>query len=345
MKNLQNYLFKLCSEHLPSGFETRSDRIKEILESLVDECSVDAAGNVVGFRKAAIPGAKKLLLDAHLDEIGLIVTEIDESGFIHFTNLAGFSPVCLPASSVTVFGTRALAGVVATLPPHLQTKEESKKVTPIKDLVIDIGYSAEKARELVRVGDPILLRQNCAELMNNRVCGKALDNRVGVAVLLDVLTSIQKLPIPVDLYVVFSAGEEFNGFGARHAAWSIAPDEAIVVDVTHAESPGTPKEQSFPLGSGAAIGIAPILCGGMTDKLLNIAERCSIPYTKEVMSEKTGTNSDCITTSRSGVPTALVSVPLRYMHSGCEVVDLNDMKACSRLIGRYIHQGGVNRHE
>ena len=345
MRNLQNYLFKLCSEHLPSGFESRSDRVKEILEPLVDECSVDAVGNVIGFRKAAIPGAKKLLLDAHLDEIGLIVTEIDDGGFIHFTNLAGFSPVCLPAATVTVFGTRALAGVVATVPPHLQTKEDSKKVTAIKDLVIDIGYPADKARELVRVGDPILLRQSCAELMNNRVCGKALDNRAGVAVLLDVLNSIQKMPIPVDLYVVFSAGEEFNGFGARHAAWSITPDEAIVVDVTHGESPGAPKDQSFPLGSGATIGIAPILCGGMTSKLINIAERCSIPYAKEIMSGKTGTNADSIIVSRSGVPTALISFPLRYMHSGCEVVDLNDMKACSRLIGRYIHQGGANRHE
>lgn len=345
MKNLQNYLFELCGEQLPSGFECYAAAAKNLLTPLVDECYTDNAGNVIGFRKAAIPGAKKLLLDAHLDEIGLIVTEIDDNGFIHFTNLAGFSPVSLPAAMVTVKGTRALPGIVATLPPHLLSQEEAKETIPMKKMVIDIGYPAQKARELVKVGDPIILRQSCADLLNNRVCGKALDNRAGVAVLLDVLSSIQKMPIPVDLYVVFSAGEEFSGFGARHAAWSIGPDESIVVDVTHGSSPNTPKDKAFALGSGAVIGVAPILCGGMTSKLLDLADRCQIPFEKEAMSGRTGTNSDYIAASKRGVPTALVSIPLRYMHSGCEVVDLNDMKACSRLIGRYIHQGGTNRHE
>ena len=344
MKNLQNYLFELCGEHLPSGFESHAANVKNLLAPLVDECSCDAAGNVIGYRKAAIPGAKKLLLDAHLDEIGLIVTKIDDHGFLHFTNLAGFSPVSLPATNVTVKGVRSLPGIVATLPPHLIAKEEEEKVLPMKKLVIDIGYSAEKARELVKVGDPIVLRQSCADLLSDRVCGKALDNRAGVAVLLDVLASLQKMPLPVDLYVVFSAGEEFSGFGACHAAWNIEPEEAIVVDVTHGISPNTPKEKAFALGSGAAIGIAPILCGGMTAKLTDIATRCQIPFEREAMSGRTGTNCDAIAASRCGVPTALVSIPLRYMHSGCEVVDLHDMKACSRLISRYIHQGGA-RHE
>jgi endoglucanase len=149
----------------------------------------------------------------------------------------------------------------------------------------------------------------------------------------------------VDLYVVFSAGEEFSGFGARHAAWAIEPDEAIVIDVTHGVSANTPKDKAFALGSGAIVGIAPILNGGMTDKLLDLAERCKLPFAKEAMGGRTGTNSDCVATSRNGVPTALVSIPLRYMHSGCEVVDLADMKACAQLIGRYIHQGGLNRYE
>lgn len=343
MKELQNYLFELCGEYLPSGFESSVSAARELLAPLVDECSIDRAGNLIGCRRAALPNAKKILLDAHIDEIGLMVTKIDDHGFIHFTNLAGFSPVILPAATVTVRGKRPVPGVVATLPPHLLTKEDQKKSLPMKKMVIDIGYSAERARELVRVGDPIVLRQSCADLLNNRVSGKALDNRAGVAVLLNVLSRLQKMPLPVELYTVFSAGEEFSGFGARHAAWEIAPDEAIVVDVTHGVSNNTPKEKAFALGSGAVIGVSPVLNGEVTARLLELADRHDIPFAREAMSGRTGTNSDCIAASRGGVAVGMVSIPLRYMHSGCEVVDLADMQACARLISRYVLQGGAGR--
>ncbi len=341
MKNLQNYLFELCGEHLPSGFEGAAVGVKDLLAPLVDECYSDKSGNVIGFRKAGIPNAKKIMLDAHLDEIGLMVTKVDDNGFIHFANLAGFSPACLPASMVTVKGVRPLPGVVATLPPHLLTEEEQKKIIPMDKLVIDIGYSAERARELVRVGDPIILRQGCMDFINDRVSGKALDNRAGVAVLLDVMNTLQKMPLMVDLYVVFSAGEEFSGFGARHAAWQIEPYEAIVVDVTHGVSANAPKTKAFELGCGAVIGVSPILNGEVTSQLFRLADEYRIPISREAMSGRTGTNSDCIAASKKGVRTGLVSIPLRYMHSGSEVVDLADMKACSQLISRYIHRGGA----
>ncbi|MBQ6824820.1 MAG: M28 family peptidase, partial [Clostridia bacterium] len=170
---------------------------------------------------------------------------------------------------------------------------------------------------------------------------KALDNRAGVAVLLDVLNGLQKMPLPVEVYAVFSAGEEFSGFGARNAAWGIKPEEAIVVDVTHGTSDGTPKDKAFALGSGAVIGISPILSGEVTDRLFSLADRYDIPFAKEAMGGRTGTNSDCIAVTAGGVSVGMVSIPLRYMHSGCEVVDLADMQACSRLISRYILQGGV----
>ncbi|PWM41818.1 MAG: peptidase M42 [Clostridiales bacterium] len=345
MKNLQNYLFELCGEYLPSGFERDAAGVQELLAPLVDECFTDRAGNIIGHRKAALPQAKKLLLDAHLDEIGLMVSRIDEHGFLHFTNLAGFSATCLPASMVVVKGVRTLPGVVATLPPHLISEEEQKKPLPLSKLVIDIGYSAEEARKLVRVGDPIVLRQSCVNLLGSRVSGKALDNRAGIAVLLDALNTLRKMPLPIELYVAFSAGEEFSGFGARQAAEALAPDEAIVVDVTHGESAGTPKEKAFPLGSGAAIGIAPVLSGEVTGQLLALAKQHRVPHVKEAMSGKTGTNSDAIASSRNGVAVGLVSIPLRYMHSGCEVIDLADMKACSCLLSWYINQGGAIRHE
>ncbi len=345
MKNLQNYLFELCGEYVPSGFERDAAVALELMAPLVDECRRDPAGNVIGVRKAAVPDAKKLLLDAHQDEIGLMVTGIDDQGFLHFSNLAGFSSVCLPASMVTVKGRRPLPGVVATLPPHLLTEEEQKKPLPMNKTVIDIGYTAQRARELVQVGDPIVLRQSCVNMLGTRVTGKSLDDRAGIAVLLDVLNNLKKMPLPVELYTVFSAGEEFSGFGARAAAEAIGPDEALVVDVTHGESPATPKGKAFPLGSGAAIGISPILSDRVTGQLLGLAKAYQIPYTKEVMSGRTHTNSDQIVTSRNGVSVGMVSIPLRYMHSGCETADLRDLAACSQLIMRYINQGGSKQYE
>ena len=341
MKQLQNYLFELCGETLPSGFESEAKGVEALLAPLVDECYKDSVGNVIGVRRSAFPNPKKVLLDAHLDEIGLMVTKIDDAGFIHFTNLAGFSPVALPATVVSVKGKRTLSGVVATLPPHLLSEEERKKPIEMKKMVIDVGYPAEKVREYVKVGDPIVLRQGCNELINDRISGKALDNRAGVAVLLDMLQTLQKMPLAVELYVVFSAGEEFSGFGAKKAAMEIGPDEAVVIDVTHGESKGTPSGKAFPLGSGAVIGVAPILSGAVTDRLIEMAKQYQLSYTIEAISGCTGTNSDCIAASRKGVPTGLVSIPLRYMHSGCEVADLHDLKVVSDLLSRYINRGGA----
>lgn len=341
MKQLQNYLFELCGEYLPSGFECDARGVEALLAPLVDECWRDSSGNVIGVRRSAFANPKRILLDAHLDEIGLMVTKIDDAGFIHFTNLAGFSPVALPAAVVAVKGKRTLPGVVATLPPHLLSEEERKKAIEMKKMVIDVGYPAEKVRELVRVGDPIVLRQGCEELINDRITGKALDNRAGVAVILDVLHTLEKMPLAVELYVVFSAGEEFSGFGAKRAAVELAPDEAIVIDVTHGESKGTPSGKAFPLGSGAVIGVAPILSGAVTDRLIEMAKQYQLPFALEPIAGRTGTNSDCIAASRKGVPTGLVSIPLRYMHSGCEVADLHDLKAASDLLSRYINRGGA----
>ncbi len=344
MRNLKNYLYELCAENLPSGFEQDAVKPLHLLRPLVDQCYQDEAGNIIGCRKAAFPGAKKLLLDAHLDEIGLVVTSVDEQGFLHFTGLThGVQTEGLPGTQVTVKGVRPLPGIIATVPPHLQKEKDRSKRAPINEMVIDIGYPAKAANELVRVGDPVILRHSCADLMNDRVTGKALDDRAGVAVILETLRRLEKMPLPVDLYVVFSAGEEFGSNGVGYAAWEIFPDEAIALDVTFATTPGLGAEKSFPLGCGAVIGVAPALNGGITDRLISLAKAQRIPYALEVMTGRTGTNSENITATRSGIPVGLISFPERYMHSGCEVVDLKDLSAAADLLCAYINQGGADR--
>jgi len=342
MENLKNYLFELCSESAPSGREDLLCSLERLVTPLADKCYRDSANNLIAVKYSKIPGAEKILIDAHADEVGLIVTEVDDNGFIHFENHTGLDPRSLPASTVTVLGKRAVTGIIATLPPHLLKDADTKKTPKMKDMLIDIGYDAKTARELVKVGDLIALRGNCVELKNNLVVGKSFDNRACAAVLIDVLSKLSKLRPRYDVYFAFSAAEEFGGYGAKTAAFEIVPDSALVLDVTFGVSPYTDNSKAKPLASGAVIGIAPILDTHITENLIGTARARALPYTTEVVGSRTGTNADNIVTAKTGVRTALLSLPLRYMHSAGEVVSLEDMRTLSRLVLSHIeYRGGA----
>ena len=345
MENLKNFLFELCSESAPSGREDLLTALDRLVSPLADKVYRDRAGNLVAFKSCGIPGAPKIMLDAHADEIGLVVTHIDDSGFIHFANHAGLDDKILPASTVTVLGKRPVTGVVATLPPHLLKDADTTKAMKSSEMVIDIGFDANTARRLVSVGDLVTLRSGCADLLNNLVMGKSFDNRASVAVILGVLRALRHMHARFDVYAVFSAGEEFSGFGASNAAFEIEPDEALVLDVTFGTSPYTNSEKGKKVGGGPAVGMSPILDSHMTQTIVTSARSRGIPYQTEVMNGRTGTNADKIVVSRAGVPTALISIPLRYMHSAGEVVSLEDMRACRQLVLSYIEYRGGGYYE
>ncbi len=344
MENLKNYLFELCSESAPSGREDLLLSLERIVSPYADKIYRDSVGNLIAVKYCGIAGAKKIMLDAHADEIGLIVTHIDEQGFIHFANHAGVDDKVLPASTVTVLGKRALTGVVATLPPHLLKDVDTQKAIKAKDMVIDVGYDEKTVKQLVSVGDLITLRSGCADLLNNLVMGKSFDNRASCAVIAEVMHLLHRVRPRFDVYAVFSAGEEFGGYGAGAAAFDIEPDEALVLDVTFAQSPYTNSEKGKKLGDGAAIGMSPILDSHITQSLITSARSRGISYQLEIMNGRTGTNADKIVITRAGVPTALISIPLRYMHSAGEVLSLEDMKTAEQLVLNYIeYRGGVTR--
>lgn len=344
MENLKNYLFELCSESAPSGREELLLSLERIVTPLADKTYRDSSGNLIAVKYCGIAGAPKIMIDAHADEIGLVVTHIDEQGFIHFANHAGVDDKVLPAATVTVLGKRALTGVVATLPPHLLKDADTDKAIKAKDMVIDVGYDEKTVKQLVNIGDLITLRSGCSDLLNNLVMGKSFDNRASCAVVAEVMHLLRRVRPRFDVYAVFSAGEEFGGYGAKTAAFNIEPDEALVLDVTFGESPFTNSEKGKKLGDGAAIGMSPILDSHITQTLITSARSRGIPYQLEIMNGKTGTNADGIVTTRAGVPTALISIPLRYMHSAGEVVSLEDMKTASQLVLNYVeYRGGVTR--
>lgn len=345
MENLKNYLFELCSDCAPSGREDLLLSLERLARPLADRLYRDSAGNLIAVKYSKIPGAEKIMLDAHADEVGLIVTGIDERGFIHFANHAGIDDKILPASTVTVLGARPLTGVVATLPPHLLKDADTEKTIKARDMVIDIGFDEKTARELVNVGDLISLRAPCVDLQNGLVLGKSFDNRASCAVLIQLLSMLGSVRPRYDVYMVFSAAEEFGGYGASAAAFEIEPDRALILDTTFAVSPYTDKSKGKALGGGCAVGISPILDTHMTESLVGVARSHAIPYQTEVMSGKTGTDADNVVMTKCGVPAVLISIPLRYMHSAGEIVSISDMENAVRLLLGYIEYRGGNRIE
>lgn len=282
------------------------------------------------------------LLDAHLDEIGLIVTDITDDGFIKFSNCGGIDARPLPAMEVSVWGREEVKGIISTLPPHLQSASDEKKIPKLSELAIDTGLTKDKLEKLVSLGDRITFKRNFTPLLNGLVSASCLDDRSGVAAILMCLDELKNLGCKVT--VMFSSQEEVGTRGAKVGPYAKSVDEAISVDVSFALTPGCDKSECGELSKGAMIGFSPILDKEISRKLVDAAEKNNIPYQCEIMSGRTGTNADVISISEKGIKTALISIPEKYMHQRVEVVNTADVESVSRLICAYIKEriGDVN---
>ncbi len=333
-------LDRLCALSGPSGFEgTVVQTAMAFLRPLTDEVRVTRLGSVVGLRRCGRENAPKLLLDAHLDEIGLIVTGHEE-GFLRFAPLGGVDPRMLPDREVTLLTIPPIYGVVACLPPHVQSKEDMDKSLPIKDLYIDVGLTQEEAQQHIPIGTPATYRGGCFALGENLIYGKALDDRAGFAVLLDVLEQLKDKPLGVDLYILGSSQEETKSSGATTAAYEIAPALCVAVDVTHGDSPDASSYETFNLGGGPVIGVGPNCARSLSGRLKHLAEKENIPFQIEVMAGSSGTNAWPVQISREGVATAVLSVPERYMHTPAEVVCTKDLSDTARLLTAFVESFG-----
>ncbi len=288
---------------------------------------------------ASEPGARRLIVMGHIDEIGLIVTHIDDEGYLWFREVGGWDAQILVGQRV-VLATRAgeVPGVIGKKPIHLLRDEERKKVAEVRDLHIDIGAKdGAQARELLRVGDVAVIDGDPIELPNGRIASRALDNRLGSFVALEAARLVAEAGGLNDweLVAVAAAQEETTFGGSRTSAFSLKPDAAIVVDVTHAtDAPGIDVKESgkHELGSGPVLSRGSTLNPRLSELLYETAEGEKIPFTVEAIGRNTGTDADAVHLSRGGVPTALVSIPLRYMHSPVELVQLDDVHAAAALI-------------
>lgn len=330
----EQILERLCAVGAPSGFEGPAVRAaRELLEPLMDQVWTDRLGNLVGVRRCGKPGAKKLLLDAHLDEVGLIVTGIKD-GFLRFMG-NGVDSRMLPDREVTVLADPPLLGVVACLPPHVLSAEDREKAPELKDLFVDVGLSQEEAEHRVPLGTPMVYRTDFTRLGERQVCAKALDDRSCYAALLRAAELLRDEKLDVDLYVLGSVCEEAGGVGAKVAAQAIAPDFCVAVDVTFGRTPDSPKDESLVMGGGPVVGIGPNMTRWMTRRLLDKAEEKGIAVQKEVMERSSGTNAWPMQIANEGVATAVLSIPLKYMHTPVEVVELSDIENTARLLAAF----------
>ncbi|HUH80324.1 MAG TPA: M20/M25/M40 family metallo-hydrolase [Solirubrobacteraceae bacterium] len=282
--------------------------------------------------------AKRLLLMGHIDEIGLIVTHIDDEGFLWVREVGGWDPQILVGQRVIIdTADGPLPGVVGRKPIHLLREEERKKVPELTDLHVDIGArDGKRAAELVRVGDVAVIDAAPLELQDGRLASRALDNRLGSYVVLEALRQVAEAGGSAwETGAVAVVQEETTFGGSRTSAFALAPDAAIVIDVTHAtDAPGIEVKPSgrHPLGSGPVLGRGSTLHEGVFELLYETARAKGIPFTIEASGRATGTDADAVHASRAGVPTGLVMIPLRYMHSPVETVDLQDVQATAHLL-------------
>lgn len=289
---------------------------------------------------APAEGCRRLIVMGHIDEIGLIVTHIDDEGFLWFREVGGWDPQILVGQRVAIAtaGGGEIRGAIGKKPIHLLREEERKKVAEIRDLHIDIGArDRDQASEMVRVGDVAVLDADPVALPGGRLLSRALDNRLGSFVALEAARLVAQAggAQAWELVAVAAAQEEITFGGSRTSAFSLAPDAAIVVDVTHAtDAPGIEIKDlgKHPLGSGPVISRGATLHPALFELLCEGAEAEEIQFTVEASGRHTGTDADAVHISRGGVPTALVSIPIRYMHSPVELVSLEDVHAAAAVI-------------
>lgn len=338
----QTFLEELMAAWCPSGFEEKGQEvIRKRLAGRCEQLRTDVHGNVLaGVNTGA---ALRVMLAGHVDEIGLMVSHVDENGFLFFQTIGGFDPTVLVGQHVLVHGDKGpVPGVIGRKAIHLMTEEERKVPPKIEDMFIDIGAkTAKEVAKHVRVSDPATLDVRLKYLLNDRVACRGFDDRIGAFVVTEALLEVATRKPKVAVWSVATVQEEVGLRGARTSAFGIDPHVGIAVDVGHASDYAGADKDKRRVGD-IKVGNGPILCRGpningkVQKGLEAVAKAKKIPYQMQAEPRATGTDANAIQLTRSGVATALVSVPNRYMHTPSEIISLKDADNAIRLLTEYI---------
>ncbi len=333
-------------------------KMYNVLENLCNNVAVGTLTSAVNYAKDTLSGVAEIkplsglsfvarlkgksnytvMVEAHIDEVGFIVTDITDDGFVRVAPCGGIDCRILPAAPVTVWGKEEVSGVFCSTPPHL-LKGESECLE-ITDMYIDTCLG-KRANQVIQKGDFVTYRAKFQPLMGDRVTAKSLDDRAACAVLIELCNRLCKSELPCNIDFLFADGEELGCRGSKTAGFALAPDEAVVIDVSFADAPDVPPSKCGKLGSGAMIGISPVLDRKITNTLISIARNKNIPYQEEVMGQRTGTDADSVTLTAQGIPCGLISIPERNMHTPCEIVDIKDIMGVCDILEEYLLKGGA----
>jgi putative aminopeptidase FrvX len=339
---LDETLRSLLAAHGPSGYETAP---AAAWRAAAGKFSEDVSVDVMGTSLARVPGTVSdgltVAIVGHIDEIGLIVTHIDDKGYLYFIGVGGWDAQILVGQRVAIT-TRdgVVPGVVGRKPIHLLRDDDRKKAVELKELHIDIGArDGEQAGSMVRIGDVAVIAGDPVELPNDRVVSRSMDNRLGCYVALEAARIVAEAGGAAgDVVAVAAVQEETSFGGSRTVAYSLRPDVAIVVDVTHeTDAPGVEVKElgAHAFGSGPVIERGTIIHPRVSELLVEAAEAEGIPFTLSASAARTGTDADAIHLSRGGVPTCTIGLPLRYMHSSVEMIQLDDVANAAKLIAAF----------
>lgn len=333
---LKNFLFEVCENQFVSGFEhINGSMLTKYFQPYTDSFEKDKLGSYI-FKAAGI-SATKIMIVAHIDEIGLMVTKILEDGFLSFTTIGGIDPASLVAQEVTVYGKKNIFGVIGIKPPHVTSKEERDKPLKIENLFIDTGYTKEELEKSVKIGDIATVKRKPVKLQGSLMSAKALDDRACVAVMLETAKELKKISHKSNVYFTAAAQEETGSRGATTSAYKIAPDIGIILDVGFGKSPDMPP-QTAKLGKGPVVAYGSRLNAKLTKKFADVCKKYNYELQFEALPARTGTDTDAVQINREGIPCILLSIPLRYMHTSVETVDLKDIENAGKAIARFINE-------
>lgn len=334
----KSFLELLSNSNAVSGYEHNLQKIiTSAFEKYSDQIKIDKLGNIMVLKKGKNNiNNIKIMIAAHMDEIGFMVKDIEENGFIKFTPIGGIDSRTILGQEVIVHGSKDIFGVIGSKPPHLQEDSNQNQAIKIEDMSIDVGYSKEEINKIVSIGDIITVKREFLNLENNKVSGKALDNRTGIVAMYLCIKELNKINHEADIYFTSTVQEEVSMAGALTSSYKINPDIGIAVDVGFGRTPELSMSDSIELGKGPGITLGGNIHQGLRKHIIRIAHKYNISSQMEVTPGATGTDARAMQITREGIPSLVLSIPLRYMHTSVELVDLTDIEKTAQLLTFFI---------
>lgn len=332
----KDFLFEMCSEQFVSGFEhINRNKLKKYFDPYTDSLEEDKIGSYIF--KSNGSNDVKIMLAAHLDEIGMMITDILDGGFLSFTSVGGINAASLVAQDVIIYGKENLFGVIGIKPPHLTPEEDREKQLKIKDLFIDTGLSKEELVKKISIGDIAVIKRQPISLQNSIISSRQLDDKAGIAVMLVVARELKKISHKSNIYYAATAQEETGFRGSTTSSYKINPDIGIVLDVGFGLTPEMPPETSS-LGKGPAVALGGRFNPKLTKKFIDVCKQYNYNFQYEAAPASSGTDTEALQINREGIPCILLSIPLRYMHTSVETIDVKDVETTGKAIARFINE-------